>query len=179
MSRMAQNSEASITIGRLIPAGSRLARPLLERASTVSLDWDIRQKSRFDARDMQGRMLAVFLPRGTTVRDGDVLVCEDGSLVRVSASPQPVMVVRPGRSQGASFDLVRAAYHLGNRHVALELRPDHLKLEPDHVLADMLRKMGLQVDDALLPFEPEAGAYAASAHSHRHDGHDPHHPPHS
>jgi urease accessory protein len=179
MSTGSGHDATRLTVGRLIRAGSRLARTLLERASTVSLDWDVRQKSRFDARDTLGRTLAVFLPRGTAVRDGDVLVCEDGSLVRVSASPQPVMVVRPGRSNGASFDLVRAAYHLGNRHVALELRPDHLKLEPDHVLAQMLRQMGLQVDEALLPFEPESGAYAAShGHTHRHDGHESHHHPH-
>ena len=66
---------------------------LLNRAATVSLDWDVRQKSRFDATDSQGRALGVFLPRGAVVRGGDVLVAEDGSLIAVQAAPQPVLVV--------------------------------------------------------------------------------------
>jgi urease accessory protein len=64
---------------------------LLKRAATIELDWDVRQKSRFDATDSQGRQLGVFLPRGTLVRGGDVLVAEDGSMVRVIAAPQPVL----------------------------------------------------------------------------------------
>jgi hypothetical protein len=66
-------------------------------------------------------------------------VAEDGSLIRVIAAPQPVLVITPGQARGTPFDLTRAAYHLGNRHVAIELAPDHLKIEPDHVLADMVR----------------------------------------
>ncbi len=176
MSGGPQHVDEAITLGRLIPGGSRLARPLLERSPSVSLDWDIRQKSRFDARDTLGRRLAVFLPRGTTVRGGDVLVGEEGSLVRVIAAPQSVMVVRAASPRGTPFDLLRAAYHLGNRHIALELRHDHIKLEPDHVLAGMLRLLGLKVEEDLLPFEPESGAYT-SGHSHHHGG-DTSHPPH-
>jgi urease subunit alpha len=70
------------------------------------------------------------------VRGGDVLVAEDGSLVRVIAAPQPVLVITHCAQHGTAFDLTRAAYHLGNRHVPIELQPDHLKIEPDHVLAD-------------------------------------------
>jgi len=107
------------------------------------------------------------------VRGGDVLVAEDGSLIRVLAAPQPVLVVRACAEHGTPFDLVRAAYHLGNRHVALELKPDHLKLEPDHVLADMLRGQHLIVAEANEAFEPEGGAYAAGGHGHGHGhGHD-------
>jgi urease accessory protein len=73
------------------------------------------------------------------VRGGDVLVAEDGSMVRVIAAPQPVLVITHCSEHGTPFDLLRAAYHLGNRHVPIELKPDHLKIEPDHVLADMLR----------------------------------------
>jgi urease accessory protein len=72
-----------LTVNKLIPQGRGLAAVLLKRAATVELDWDVRQKSRFDATDSQGRELGVFLPRGTVVRGGDVLVAEDGSLVRV------------------------------------------------------------------------------------------------
>ena len=161
-----------LTINKLIAQGRGLAPVLLKRAAAVELDWDVRQKSRFDATDSQGRTLGVFLPRGTVVRGGDVLVVDDGSLVRVLAAPQPVLVVRTCAEHGTPFDLLRAAYHLGNRHVALELRPDHLKLEPDHVLAAMLRQQHLIVTETAEAFEPEGGAYAAGGHGHGHDDHD-------
>ncbi len=167
-----------LTVNKLIPQGRGLAGVLLKRAATVELDWDVRQKSRFDASDSTGRTLGVFLPRGVVVRGGDVLVAADGSLIAVRAAPQPVLVVRACTEHGSPFDLVRAAYHLGNRHVPLELRPDHLKLEPDHVLAEMLRHMHLIVTEAQDAFEPEGGAYALGGHSHGHDhDHDHDHGP--
>jgi urease accessory protein len=157
-----------LTANKLFPAGRGLAPVLLKRASHVALDWDVRQKSRFEATDSTGRTLGVFLPRGTVVRGGDVLVAEDGSLVRVEAAPQPVMVIRHCTRHGSPFDLLRAAYHLGNRHVQIELRPDHLKIEPDHVLAEMLGRMHLIITNEDAPFEPEGGAYAGG-HGHGHD----------
>ena len=115
------------------------------------------------------------------VRGGDVLVTEDGSLVRVIAAPQPVLVIKPCPEHGSVFALTRAAYHLGNRHVPIQLTPDHLKIEPDHVLAEMLRAMHLTVDETHVAFEPENGAYAAGGHGHAghsHDhGHSPSHAP--
>ena len=165
-----------LNVSKLIPGGRGLAAALVKRAATVELDWDVRQKSRFDTTDSQGRHLAVFLPRGAVVRGGDVLVAEDGSLVRAIAAHQPVMVVTHCTDHGTSFDLVRAAYHLGNRHVAIELKPDHLKFEPDHVLAEMLRGMHLIVHEAQAAFEPEGGAYASHAgHAHGHAHEHPHH----
>jgi urease accessory protein len=156
-----------LIVNKLIPRGAGLAAPLLARAAEVALGWDTRQKSRFDAIDSTGRALGVFLPRGSSVRGGDVLVAVDGSLIRVQAAPQAVMIVEANPTHGTPFDLTRAAYHLGNRHVQLELQPDHLKLEPDHVLAEMLAQIGLSVREATAPFEPESGAYAAQAgHSH-------------
>jgi urease accessory protein len=164
-----------LILNKIIPGGRGLAGVLLKRAATVELGWDVRQKSRFDAIDSTGRALGVFLPRGSVVRGGDVLVAEDGSLVRVLAAPQPVLRITHCHEHGRPFDLLRAAYHLGNRHVQLELKPDHLKLEPDHVLADLLRQMHLIVTPANEPFEPESGAYAAGSppqpHGHDH-GHD-------
>ena len=157
-----------LTVNKLIPGSRGLAPALLKRAAQLQLDWDVRQKSRFDAVDSEGRTLGVFLPRGSVVRGGDTLVAEDGSLVRVLAAPQPVLVVRHCGEHGTPLDLLRAAYHLGNRHVALALQPDHLLLEPDHVLADMLRGMHLIVSADTLPFEPESGAYAPQA---AHAGH--------
>ena len=158
-----------ITCSKRMPHGKGLAKVLVQRAATVTLDWDTRQKSRFDAVDSTGRSIGVFLPRGTVVRGGDVLVAEDGSLVVVQAADQAVMVVSPCAEHGSPFDLIKAAYHLGNRHVALELQPDRLAFEPDHVLADMLRKMHLVVSETQAPFEPESGAYAATAHGHSHE----------
>ncbi len=158
-----------LVISKCLPQGQGLAPALVRRAPTLELDWDIRQKSRFDGQDSGGRPLGVFLPRGTVARGGDVLVAEDGSLVRVIAAPQPVLVITHCLQHGTPFDLLRAAYHLGNRHVPIELRPDHLKIEPDHVLADMLRSMHLIVREACEAFEPEAGAYGSSGgHGHGH-----------
>src|SRR5512132_3195778 len=161
-----------LNVSKILPHGHGLAAPLVKRAATVELDWDVRQKSRFDCTDSLGRHLGVFLPRGTAVRGGDVLVTEDGSLVKVIAAPQPVLVITHCADHGTAFDLTRAAYHLGNRHVPIELKPDHLKIEPDHVLADMLRAMHLGVQETLGPFEPEGGAYGAV---HEHDDHGGHH----
>ncbi len=162
-----------LQVSKCIPQGQGLAPVLVKRAATVELDWDVRQKSRFDATDSQGRSLGVFLPRGTVVRGGDVLVAEDGSLIVAQAAPQAVLKITHCRNHGTPFDLIRAAYHLGNRHVPIELQPDHLKIEPDHVLADMLRAMHLIVNAVDEAFEPENGAYATGGHhGGHHHGHD-------
>lgn len=155
-----------IIASKLIAQGQGLAAALLKRASTIELDWDLRQKSRFEVTDSQGRLLGVFLPRGVVLRGGDVLVAEDGSLIRVLAAPQSVLRITHCAQHGSPFDLMRAAYHLGNRHVPIEIKPDHLKIEPDHVLEEMLRAMHMTVNEVLEAFEPESGAYAAGAHDH-------------
>lgn len=157
-----------IQVSKLLPQGQGLAPVLLKRAASVELDWDTRQKSRFQATDSEGRELGVFLPRGTLVRGGDVLVAEDGSLIRVLAKPQALLRITPCSEHGSPFDLTRAAYHLGNRHVAIELKPDHLKIEPDHVLAEMLRAMHLTVTEVNEGFDPEGGAYSAETAGHGH-----------
>ena len=108
---------------KLLPQGAGLSPVLLKRASTVELDWDVRQKSRFDATDSTGRALGVFLPRGTVVRGGDVLVGEDGSLIKVIAAPQAVLKITHCHDHGTPFDLIRAAYHLGNRPSEDRTRP--------------------------------------------------------
>jgi urease accessory protein len=161
-----------IQIAKCLPQGAGLAKPLLSRASEVVLDWDVRQKSRFETTDSLGRTLGVFLPRGTVIRGGDVLVGEDGSMFRVVAAPQTVLKITHCTDHGSPYDLIRAAYHLGNRHVPIELKPDHLKIEPDHVLADMLRAMHLIVQAVDEPFEPESGAYSSGGHAHHDHSHD-------
>ena len=167
---------------KLIPQGQGLAAALVNRAPLLDLDWDLRQKSRFDATASDGQQIGVFLARGTVVRGGDVLVTTAGGLIRVVAAPQPVLRITActdhhhdhGHAHNGAFDLMRAAYHLGNRHVPIELKPDHLKIEPDHVLADMLRAMHLQVEAVRASFEPESGAYGQpNSHGGGH-GHDHH-----
>ena len=170
-----------IHFSKLIRHGHGLAPVLLKRATSITLDWDVRQKSRFESTDSAGRQVGVFLQRGQVVRGGDVLVGEDGSLVKVQAAPQAVLRITHCTAHGTPFDLTRAAYHLGNRHVPIELQADHLKIEPDHVLADMLRSMHLIVNEVHESFEPENGAYGehGGGHHHGHDhggshGHDHH-----
>ncbi len=164
-----------LNVTKLMPQGRGLAAALLKRAATVELDWDVRQNSRFDATDSHGRALGVVLPSGQVVRGGDVLVAEDGSLIVVRAAAQPVLEVRACAEHGTALDLLRAAYHLGSRHVTLEVQPDHLKLQPDHVLADMLRQRHLIVTETQAAFEPEGGADAATgAHDHGHAKADDH-----
>jgi urease accessory protein len=157
-----------------IAGGAGLAAVLVKRAAMLELDWDTRSKSRFSATDSTGREIGVVLPRGTTLRGGDELVTEDGSMLRVIAAPQPVLQVRHCTEHGSPFDLLRAAYHLGNRHVPLELQPELLQFEPDPVLADMLRRQHLIVTEAQAAFEPEGGAYGEGAGHGHHHGHEHH-----
>ena len=163
-----------IHFSKLIRHGHGLAPVLSKRATSITLDWDVRQKSRFESTDSAGRQVGVFLQRGQVVRGGDVLVGEDGSLLKVQAAPQAVLRITHCTAHGTPFDLTRAAYHLGNRHVPIELQADHLKIEPDHVLADMLRAMHLIVHEVNESFEPENGAYGEHGGGHQH-GHAHHH----
>lgn len=166
---------------RCIPQAQGLASALLKPSASVTLDWDTRQKSRFDCTDNQERRIGVFLPRGTVIRGGDVLLTQCSQFIQVVSAPQSVLRITPCAQHGSPFDLVRAAYHLGNRHVPIELQPTHLHIEPDHVLAAMLRMMHLTVEPVSAPFEPESGAYASNhgqAHGHAHS-HSHSHGPHS
>ena len=177
---------AMLTVNKLLPQGRGLAAVLLRRAATVQLDWAQRQQSHFDAEDSQGRKLAVALPAGAPLRDGDVLVAEDGSLLRLVAQAQPVLELRLCAEHGAPGDLLRAAYQLGRRELALEVHANHLRLAADPALAELLHRLQLVVTAIDAPFDPEpALATAAPActdpsHDHDHDhGHEhdqPQHP---
>jgi urease accessory protein len=172
---MTDKQAAALQVGKRIAGGRGLSSVLLRRAGEVELDWHARQQSRIEATDSLGRALHVTLPDGAALRGGDVLVCADGSLVRVKAAPQPVLLVTHCPEHGSPGDLLRAAYHLGSRHVALEVQTDRLLLAPDHALADLLRGQHLIVTEASAAFDPEDGAYGAGAHAgHDHD-HDHHH----
>ena len=152
------------TIDKLLGAHIKLAPVLIKRAPTLTLAFDARCKSRLAATLDSGEEVALLLPRGTVLRDGDVLVADDGGLVRVVAAPESVLYVRAPDV----LTLTRAAYHLGNRHTPVEVGVDYLKLEYDPVLADMLKRLGALVDQVEMPFQPETGAYGGG-HRHGHD----------
>ena len=159
-----QQSGAVTLVERLAPSDQR-PLPLLQ----LPLDADQRTSLRGHRRSACGRDLVLQLPRGAALQPGERLLSADGALqVQVLAAPEPVMEVR----SADPLALLQAAYHLGNRHVAMELHADRLVLLHDSVLADLLQHRGLQVVSRRAPFAPEAGAYAGTEHH-------PHHHPHS
>ena len=153
-----------LTIDKRIAPPAKLAASLIARARTLTLAYGARCKSRLAATLDSGEDVALVMPRGTVLADGDVLVADDGSLVRVIAASEAVLVVHAAEAPM----LVRAAYHLGNRHTPVEIGADYLKLEADPVLETMLTRLGVRVERATLPFHPEAGAYGGG-HRHGHD----------
>ena len=153
-----------LKIDKYLPAPHGIAAVLVRRAPKLVLPFQDRSKSRLRATLDNGTEAALFLPRGTVLRGGDLLVAEDGTFVEVQAAPESVLEVRSADPHA----LMRAAYHLGNRHTPVEVGRDYLRLEFDPVLADMLGRLGVQAERAELPFEPEAGAYGGG-HKHGHD----------
>ena len=124
-----------------------------------------RSKSRLRATLDNGEEVGLFLERGSVLRHGDLLQADDGRVIEVHAAPETTSTVHAADA----LMLARAAYHLGNRHVALQIGAGWLRYQHDHVLDDMLRGFGLEVVIEQLPFEPEGGAYvAASHHAHAH-----------
>ena len=148
----------------MLTLDQRFPAPVERTRRFLSLPFETRQKSRFRAVLDDGTEVAVMLERGQILRHGEHLLGPDGLLVRVEAAPEPVS---EARSSDALLRM-RASYHLGNRHVPLELAADVLRYLHDHVLDDMVRGLGLTVTFAQLPFEPEAGAYAGGGHAHGH-----------
>lgn len=131
------------------------------------LPFESRCKTRLRTRIESGEEVGLFLERGTVLRVGDLLEANDGRIVRVVAAVENVMEVR---SDDALL-LARAAYHLGNRHVAVELQVGLLRFARDHVLGEMVSGLGLVVKDTVAPFEPESGAYGGhGGHAHSADG---------
>ena len=128
----------------------------------LALPFEMRQRSRFKTTLSDGREAGLFLPRGTVLRQGDRLESEDGMVVEVMAKLESV-------SNVATKDpllMARACYHLGNRHVPLQINEGRIRYLSDHVLDDMVRGLGLTVYYEMAPFEPESGAYAGHHHGH-------------
>jgi urease accessory protein len=138
----------------------------------LTLPFERRQKSRLRVTLDSGEEVAVLMPRGRVLRDGDRLRASDGGVVLVKAAPEHVSTV----AAADASTLARAAYHLGNRHVPVQIGAGFLRYQHDHVLDDMVRALGLLVRAETAPFEPEAGAYGrghehggARDHDHEHD----------
>jgi urease accessory protein len=138
--------------------------PAVAATGTLSLTYEQRSRSRLRAQLDDGRQVGILLPRGETLRDGDLLGSDDGRVVQVRAAAESLSVA----VSDDALLLARACYHLGNRHVALQIDPHRLCWLHDHVLDAMVRGLGLDVCAELAPFEPEPGAYGAHGHAHAH-----------
>lgn len=141
--------------------------------TSVTLPLHLRIKSRLRVTLDDGRDAGLFLERGTTLKNGELLA-GDGITVLVRAANETLSIVR----SDDPLLLARACYHLGNRHMSIQISPGELRYQHDHVLDDMLRGLGLDVTVAQAPFEPEPGAYGGNAGSHGHHHHDQHHDEH-
>lgn len=136
--------------------------------ATLTLDLDSRLKSRAQVTLDDGREVGLTLPRGQILRGGDLLASEDGScVVRIVAAPETVSTARAEDP----LLLARVCYHLGNRHVPLQIENGWVRYQHDHVLDDMARGLGATVSCEQAPFEPEAGAYQSAPHGHHHHHH--------
>lgn len=124
------------------------------------LDFDARTKSRLRTKLASGEEIGLFLPRGTILRGGAKLQSQDGRIVAVVAAPEALVEARCANP----LELSRAAYHLGNRHVAVQVLDGALRIQQDHVLEHMLEGLGASLTRLDAPFEPEAGAYAPGHH---------------
>jgi urease accessory protein len=152
--------DSVLTVTHILPAD-----PVATVVAELALTAHDRTRSRHRFVAIDGTPIQLNLPRGSLVRGNTLLASADGLRVRVVAKPEPVLRV----TADSPLALTRAAYHLGNRHVPLEITPDSLTLEPDAVLEAMLLQLGgLTVESLVRPFEPEAGAYHGG---HAHSGH--------
>ena len=165
----------------------------LDVRGQLRLPFESRQKSRLKTRLVSGEEVGLVLPRGEILRGGDLVTASDGRVIEIVAQPEKVLHIE-------TKELAKIAYHLGNRHVPVQVGENFLRIAEDHVLEEMVRKLGAKVSHIEAPFEPEAGAYAGGhqhdemghggkIHDHHHDhdhdhghvhdehcGHDHHHP---
>jgi urease accessory protein len=135
---------------------------------TLTLPFDSRQKARLHTKLDSGEEAGLFLARGMILRGGDKLQAESGEVIKIISANEEVSTV----TSNDTLLLMRASYHLGNRHVPLEVNPNYLRFHFDHVLNEMLEHLHLSVTKEFAPFEPESGAYAqghSSTHSHSHE----------
>ena len=136
----------------------------VEVKGQLKLPFDSRQKSRLKTKLVSGEEVGLMLPRGEILRGGDLVTASDGRVIEVVAEPEKLLHIE-------TDSLPKVAYHLGNRHVPVQVGQTFLRIAEDHVLEEMLKKMGAKVSRVEAPFEPEAGAYAGGHHQHDEMGH--------
>lgn len=147
----------------IIKVSEKLSSPATAQA-TLTLPFELRQKSRLRALLDDGGEVGLMLPRGEVMRGGDCLRAENGLVIELKAAEEAVSTV----ACSDTLLLQKACYHLGNRHVPLEISRHGLRYLQDHVLDEMLESLGLSITHETAPFEPEGGAYQQHAHSHSH-----------
>ena len=157
----------------LKPAGTFNERPI----DTIVLDHDARHRRRIALETTHGIAFLLDLPDATVLHSGDALLLDDGRLIEVVAAPEPLIEIR----SGDRLSLIRIAWHLGNRHLPVEILANALRIRRDHVIEAMVAQLGFSLREIEAPFAPEGGAYAAQTahndahHTHRHDDHPHHH----
>ncbi len=139
-------------------------------AGTLTLDFDGRHRRRIRLTADQGEDVLLDLPKAVAMADGDGLQLDDGRWLKIQAAPELVVEIR----HQDPHQLVRLAWHLGNRHLPTEIRGRVLRIRPDHVIEDMLHGFGADLVKVPAPFQPEGGAYGDHGHHHNHN-HDGHH----
>lgn len=136
----------------------------LDVKGQLVLPFDSRQKSRLRTKLVSGEEVGLMLPRGEILRGGDLVTASDGRVIEILAEPEKLLHIE-------SASLAKIAYHLGNRHVPVQVGEGFLRIAADHVLEEMVKKLGANVSAVEAPFEPEAGAYAGGQHQHDEMGH--------
>jgi len=137
---------------------------------SVTLDAHERHRRRVVLTGENGTRFLLDLPQAMALRDGDGLVLDDGAIVRVAGRPEPLVEIAAADGR----ELARLAWHIGNRHVDVQIVGDRLRIRRDHVIEDMLRGLGARLSPVEAPFDPEHGAYDHGGHDHggHHHGHD-------
>jgi urease accessory protein len=150
-----------LIVASVLPAG---AWDPARASDSVLIDFDRRHRRRIVMPTEGGDEVMIDLPHAVRLRDGDGLQAADGRVVRVVARQEALLEI----SASSAADLVRVAWHLGNRHLPVQLLGDRIRIRDDHVIADMVRTLGAAAEPVQAPFDPEAGAYAGG-HAHAHD----------
>ncbi len=151
-----------------LPRAQRVIDDPPADADVVELDYDARHRRRISMRTESGREFLLDLPKAHALADGDGLALSDGTAVRVRARPERVIDIRAG-SPG---QLLRIAWHLGNRHLPTQILDESIRIRYDHVILEMLAGLGAETRTTEAPFHPEGGAYAHDSYHPHHDGHD-------
>jgi urease accessory protein len=145
--------------------------PKEKAAGTLTLDFDARHRRRIRLTADQGEDVLLDLPKAVAMADGDGLQLDDGRWLKVQAAAELIVEV----THKDPHQLVRLAWHLGNRHLSTEIREQVLRIRPDHVIEDMLRGFGADLVRVQAPFQPEGGAYSGHDHHHNHEHNGHHH----